>query len=84
VWREGGRRGAQIVEKILLRTLSASGRRGNPANRAHRMNLTHSMRVGLSRGCGHNAVIRVYDEAGNVIQIDEQAVVSSGDFWFHR
>jgi hypothetical protein len=32
----------------------------------------------------HNAVIRVHDEAGNVIETLEQAVASSGDFWFHR
>jgi hypothetical protein len=31
-----------------------------------------------------HAVIRVYDAAGNVIETPEQAVASSGDFWFHR
>jgi hypothetical protein len=30
------------------------------------------------------AVIRVFDEAGNVIERHEQAVASSGDFWAHR
>jgi hypothetical protein len=30
-------------------------------------------RVGLSRGCGHNAVIRVYDSAGNVIETHKHA-----------
>jgi hypothetical protein len=29
-------------------------------------------------------VIRVYDEAVNVIETLEQPVVSSEDFWFHR
>jgi len=34
---------------------------------------------------GHNdAVIWVYDEAGNVIETHEHAAASSGDFWFHR
>jgi hypothetical protein len=32
--------------------------------------------VGLSRGCGHNAVIRIYDETGNVIETHEH----TGDF----
>ncbi len=32
----------------------------------------------------HDAVIRLYDEAGNVTETLEQAVASSGDFWFHR
>jgi hypothetical protein len=31
-----------------------------------------------------DAVIRVYDQAGNVTETHEQAVASSGDFWFHR
>ena len=30
------------------------------------------------------AVIRVYDGAGNMIETHEQALASSGDFWFHR
>ena len=34
--------------------------------------------------CSDNPVIRVYDEAGNVIETHEQAVASSRDFWFHR
>jgi len=29
-------------------------------------------------------VIRVYGDGGNLIETDEQAVASSGDFWFHR
>jgi hypothetical protein len=36
------------------------------------------------RSRSHQAVIRVYDEAGNVIETHEHAVASSGDFWFHR
>ena len=36
------------------------------------------------RSRSRDAVIRVYDEAGNVIETLEQAVASSGDFWFHR
>jgi hypothetical protein len=36
------------------------------------------------RSRSHDAVIRVYDEAGNVIETLEQAAASSGDFWFHR
>jgi hypothetical protein len=36
------------------------------------------------RSRSHDAVIRVYDGAGNVIETLEQAVASSGDFWFHR
>jgi hypothetical protein len=29
--------------------------------------------VGLSHGSGHNAVIRVYDDAGNMIETHEHA-----------
>jgi hypothetical protein len=29
-------------------------------------------------------VIRVFDDTGNLIETHEQAVASSGDFWFHR
>jgi hypothetical protein len=36
------------------------------------------------RSRSHRAVIRVYEEAGNVIETHEQAVASSGDFWLHR
>jgi len=32
----------------------------------------------------HDAVIRVYNGASNVIETLGQAVASSGDFWFHR
>ncbi len=36
------------------------------------------------RSRSRHAVIRVYGDAGNLIETDEQAVASSGDFWFHR
>jgi hypothetical protein len=32
---------------------------------------TSLLRVGLSRGCGHNAVTRIYDEAGDVVETHE-------------
>jgi hypothetical protein len=32
----------------------------------------------------HDAVIRAYHYAGNVLETHKQAAASSGDFWFHR
>jgi hypothetical protein len=33
---------------------------------------------------GTTGSIRVYNKASNMIETRDQAVVSSGDFWFHR
>ena len=46
--------------------------------------INHAIGYAQFRSRSFDAVIRVYDAAGNVIETHEHAAASSGDFWFHR
>ncbi len=55
-----------------------------PFGRLWYLEVSDAIGYAQHRSRSHDAVIRVYDAAGNVIETHEQAVASSGDFWFHR